>query len=444
MGNNLHSFLEKKSIRAESIKDYESLTVLGVSNKTGITVTDHKKSKDLSKYQLINEGDLAYNPYRINVGSIGLVPKGVKGLVSPAYVVFKAKDNLLPELLFNFLKSKDGLFQISKYARGTVRKALRFEDLCKIEMSVPSIKKQRLILKKKESVEIEVSDLKQELTHQQTILKKLRQQILQEAIEGKLTKDWRAKNPDVEPASELLKRIQAEKAQLIKDKKIKKQKLLPPITEEEKPFNLPDGWIWCRLGKLIYMLQYGTSKKCSYDTSKNTPILRIPNISSGVVDSQDLKYTDLTNKEKEQYSLQNGDLLVIRSNGSRELVGQSVFVSEKFESFGYAGYLIRLRFGMDKLNIFYLQKYLGSWALREQIETPLRTTVGINNINSTELSNLLVPLPSLPEQKAIVEKVEKLFALCDQLRTQVTGNQGHAEQLMQAVLKEAFSQSCEQ
>ncbi|MFQ5641031.1 MAG: hypothetical protein ACE5IR_23890, partial [bacterium] len=85
----LTNFVEKKSIRAENLPGYHLMQVLGVSNKTGITVTDHKKSKDLSKYQLIEEGDFAYNPYRINVGSIGLVSNGVKGLVSPTYFVFK-------------------------------------------------------------------------------------------------------------------------------------------------------------------------------------------------------------------------------------------------------------------------------------------------------------------------------------------------------------------
>ena len=153
-----------------------------------------------------------------------------------------------------------------------------------------------------------------------------------------------------------------------------------------------------------------------------------------------MKFTDLTEKERELYSLQQRDLLVIRSNGSRQLVGQSVFVSEKFQYFGYAGYLIRIRLFLDKLDACYIQKYFGSGTLREQIETPLRTTVGINNINSTELSSLLIPLPPLSEQKAIVGKVEKLLALCDQLETQVNNNQTHAQQLMQAVLKEAFSQ----
>ncbi|MDQ7058233.1 MAG: hypothetical protein Q9N62_07255 [Ghiorsea sp.] len=92
--------------------------------------------------------------------------------------------------------------------------------------------------------------LSSELTHQQTLLKKIRHQILQEAIEGKLTEDWRAQNPDVEPASVLLARIQAEKAQLIKDKKLKKGSLTSkPVTKRE--VMIPKSWAWCKGDEIL-------------------------------------------------------------------------------------------------------------------------------------------------------------------------------------------------
>ena len=278
-----------------------------------------------------------------------------------------------------------------------------------------------------------------ELTHQQTLLKKLRQQILQEAIEGKLTAEWRAQNPDVEPASELLNRIATEKAQLVKDKKIKAQKPLSPITDEEKTFELPPGWEWCRLGELLETVQYGTSKKCTYEQSNVTPILRIPNVSSGTVCTSDLKYTVLSDKEKLQYSLMEGDLLIIRSNGSRKLVGKTVYIDKSFEKYGFAGYLIRLRFFPQRPVSRLIQLFLSSPFIRASIEDPLRTTVGINNINSSEICSLVVCLPPLEEQNEILRKVDGNQAICDQLETQILQNQTHADQLMQAVLKEAFS-----
>jgi len=134
---------------------------------------------------------------------------------------------------------------------GAANVALSVAKIQTIEIPLPPLEKQREIVRKFKSIAREEDELKSELNYQQILLKKLRQQILQEAIEGKLTADWRAANPNIEPASELLKHIAAEKAQLIKDKKIKPQKPLPPIKDEEKPFDLPEGWIWCRLGNYV-------------------------------------------------------------------------------------------------------------------------------------------------------------------------------------------------
>lgn len=443
MGNcKLSSFVEKKSIRAETLNNYAAMEVLGVSNKTGIAATNSKKSKDLSKYQLIEEGDFAYNPYRINVGSIGLVPHGIKGLVSPAYVVFMTKSSLLPELLLNFLKSSDGLFQIGKYARGTVRKALRFEDLCKIEMPVPSIAIQQLILKKKESIDTEEQILQQELINQQTLLKKLRQQILQEAIEGKLTNEWRAVNPDMEPASELLKRIQAEKEQLIKDKKIRPQKPLPPIGEEEKPFILPEGWVWCRLGEIVSAYEAGKSFKCIDRQVSNDEwgVLKTSAITSSTFQEKEHKFYKSCMPDDVSKKVMNGDLIFCRASGSKGLAGKCCLVSGISKNLLLSDKTPRLLFPniMEKEYIFLHNETEQTQTYYSNLNTGKSTSM--NNITKDQLFEKPLPLPPLAEQKAIVAKVEKLFAICDQLESQITSNQTHAKQLMQAVLKEAFSQ----
>src|SRR5690606_28484572 len=236
-GKTLGEYIEKWHVKKADWKGEHELEVLGVSNVEGITTTSHVKSQDLSGYLVIEPNTFAYNPYRINVGSGGLTPNNVFGVVSPAYIVFKVREGkLIPELLLEFLKSFDGLQQINKYARGTVRKALRFDDLCKIEVNFPDYNEQKNIFEKKLIVGKKSDELETEIQTQKQLLTQLKQSILQEAMQGKLTVDWREQNPNTEPASELLKRIKAEKAQLIKDKKIKKEKPLPPITAEEIPF----------------------------------------------------------------------------------------------------------------------------------------------------------------------------------------------------------------
>lgn len=181
----LEKYIIKESVRYDSIESTIELPVYGVSNVDGITETQHKRSDDLSKYLVIRKDNFAYNPYRINVGSIGITTSDKEGLVSPAYVVFRTDENkLLPELLFDFLKSDEGLKQINKYARGTVRKALRFEDLGQVEMPIPDIVIQKKILEKKKGIDKNISDLIDLSKRQISEIQHIRRQILNERSNG--------------------------------------------------------------------------------------------------------------------------------------------------------------------------------------------------------------------------------------------------------------------
>ncbi|HHX8682802.1 restriction endonuclease subunit S [Vibrio diabolicus] len=260
----------------------------------------------------------------------------------------------------------------------------------------------------------------------------LKQTILQLAVMGKLV----PQNPSDEPAAELLKRIAEEKAQLVKDKKIKKQKALPPISEDEKPFELPSGWEWCRFGNVFVDLKYGTSKKSDYKMN-GSPVLRIPNVVGGRVDLSDLKYSVMTDKELVDYQLQQGDLLLIRSNGSLGIVGRCTVVNNDLVNTVYAGYLVRARILPDTVNSHYVKSVLDSHDVRRQIEGPIRTTSGVKNVNSTELSSLLIPVAPACEQLRINEKIIELHAMCDQLKQHLYGNQQTSLQLTDAIVEQA-------
>ncbi len=283
----------------------------------------------------------------------------------------------------------------------------------------------------------DTSKLSSELTHQQTLLTKLRQQILQEAIEGKLTADWRAENPDVEPAGELLARIRAEKAQLIKDKKIKKQKPLPPISEEEKPFELPVGWVWCRLADISI-----NSLGKMLDKIKNKgvfrPYLRNLNVQWRQVNTDDLKEMKFEDHETEKYSVEKGDIIICEGG----YPGRAA-IWQLDQPIMFQKALHRVRFISSCFNSELFVHLLWLWDCNGEIHKYF-TGAGIKHLTGKSLNRMLIPLPPLPEQKAIVNKLDKLLILCDQLETQITNNQTHAEQLMQAVLKEAFTQTSEQ
>ena len=279
-----------------------------------------------------------------------------------------------------------------------------------------------------------------ELTHQQTLLKKLRQRILQEAIEGKLTADWRANNPHVEPASELLTRIQTEKAQLINDKKIKQQKPLPPITEAEKLFALPEGWEWCRLGEAGEIKGGGTPSKGNLDFwNGDVPWICPKDMKKKYLCESIFQVTPKAiSKSSAKLITENSILFVVRGM----ILSHTLPVGINTKP-------VTLNQDMKALSpfIFEMEEYLylilrgSAEHILKQVKT---STHGTCRLESNVYYNLLIGLPPLPEQKAIASKVEKLLSLCDQLENQIKSNQTHAEQLMQAVLKEAFTQTGEE
>ncbi len=241
---------------------------------------------------------------------------------------------------------------------------------------------------------------------------KLRELILDLAVRGKLVEQ----DANDEPAAELLQRIEGERNKLVAEKAIRKLKSPSGIDEDDKPYDLPSNWKWARFGDIALELRYGTSKKCAHN-SDGVAVLRIPNVVKGYIDTDDLKFAELSDKERDDLQLASGDLLLIRSNGSTSLVGRSAVVNGAANGFAFAGYLVRIKTLDGATYPQYLHLGLNSRAVRDQIEKPIRTTSGVKNINSTEIGNLLVPLPPLSEQRRIVSKVDGLMSLCDELES---------------------------
>lgn len=280
-----------------------------------------------------------------------------------------------------------------------------------------------------------------ELIHQQILLKKLRQQILQEAIEGKLTADWRAHHPIVESASELLKRIAAEKEQLVKAKKIKAQKPLPPIGDEEKPFELPQGWEWCRLADITNKYEAGKSFKCvDREVSGNEwSVIKTSAITSSIFRQGENKFYQDSPPGDQSKKISNGDLIFCRASGSKGLAGKCSIANNVTKNLLLSDKTPRLIISslVEKMFIFFHNETEHTENYYSGLNTGKSTSM--NNITKDQLLAKYLPLPPLTEQQAIVTKVEKLLALCAELEAQITRNQTHAEQLMPAVLKEAFS-----
>jgi len=197
------------------------------------------------------------------------------------------------------------------------------------------------------------------------------------------------------------------------------------------------SWAETTIGSVAIDLRYGTSQKCSYEP-RGVPVLRIPNIVNGAVNQDDLKYGPLEEGELTKLALLPGDILLIRSNGSVDLVGRPAVVTESEAGFAFAGYLIRLRVNSSQVTPKFVALSLLSPQTRNAISLMARSTSGVNNINSEEIRSLDLALPALPEQTEIVRRVEALFTLADRAEAQLAAGRAEVEALTPSILAKAF------
>ena len=337
--------------------------------------------------------------------------------------------------------------------KGAANVSLSMTAISNIEVPLPSLVEQKKILDKIDSVSNEHEDFLNELDVQIDLFGKLRQAVLQEAIEGKLTVEWRTQNPELisgdNHASKLLEKIKAEKERLIKEgntstklsARIKKDasraqsrgKPLAPIADDEKPFELPDGWVWCRLGKVIVYSD-------NLDIQKYLkPTDRVNYVDIDSIDNQ--KYLIREIKVKAVSELSSRARRVLRPgyivySTVRPYLNNLALIEESRPNFiGSTGFCVfkPLMIDMKLIKCILLSSYIK--------DLYLEMLKGFNSpsITNNQFESTLIPLPPLTEQQAIVERVDKLMAMIDELEKQVFEHKEQSEMLMQSVLREAFA-----
>ena len=410
----------------------QNLRLIGVSSEHGLHASSRDTSSDLSRYQRVEMNWFAYNPMRVNIGSIGLADDEAKtGFTSPDYTVFSCRKGLDPHYLLHFLKCDYGLEAIARNCSGAVRKRLYYSGLSEIELPIPDINEQHDLVARIHSISEAIRFIREQNSDRQE-LPQLKQAILQEAIQGKLTVDWRAAHPNAKPASQLLHRIQAEKARLIVAKMLRPEKPLPKITLAEIPFEIPTGWEWCRLLAVSNEIHYGFT--ASADPSRKEPrLLRITDIQDDQVEWESVPGCRCSEKERKKYLLSEGDILIARTGGT---VGKSYLVDSLRVQSVFASYLVRVVPSSIELGTF-VKLYLGSPCYWSQLVDAARGAQP--NVSGSKLKRLLVPIPPLAEQAAIVARVEALMTTCGALEAEIEHTRTHAAHLLQAVLKEAFA-----
>jgi type I restriction enzyme S subunit len=256
---------------------------------------------------------------------------------------------------------------------------------------------------------------------------RLRELILSLAVRGRLV----PQDPNDEPTCVLLQRIRAEKDRLLAEGKIKRDKPLPRITDEEQPFELPMGWEWARGGNLFEVIRGVTYQKTDAreaPVNGHLALLRANNIRT-TINFDDLVYVPETLISSDQL-LQSGDFVVCLASGSKHLVGKAaVFPGDVQCSFGAFCGAIRPWQSLD-----YLSVYLASPLYRGEVSAA-SAGIGINNLKGSTLVGLCIPVPPLAEQARIVDRVTELRCLCTHLRERLAASQATQSRLAASLVE---------
>lgn len=396
------------------------LNVQGVEKRPVVS-----ERKGATKQYIRKAGQFIYGKQNFHKGSFGVVPNELDGFETSADIPsFDVREDCLPEWIYYFFKAGNRYLELTKYARGIGSQRIHPKQLEDLKIPLPPIDIQRKIISELQN--IEKDEIAIELSHQLSLVTQLRQAFLREAMQGKLVEQ----NPADEPASELLARIKAEKKQLIKEKKLRRQKPLPPIEEEEIPFEIPKSWVWCRLGDVYQTTSGGTPSRGNTNYwGGSITWYKSGELNDGYLskDSKE-KITELGLKKSSANLFPKGTLLIAMYGATAGKL--SILDVDATTNQAVCGFFE---------NSFIITRFLFFFFLANRSKM-IEESWGMSqpNISQTYLRNFIFALPPLPEQKRIVAKLDELMSYCDQLEESIKNSQEQNEMLLGQVLREGL------
>ncbi|WP_195251665.1 restriction endonuclease subunit S [Romboutsia sp. 1001713B170207_170306_H8] len=451
-------------------KIYEQKNAIKKDWKLGEYYISNEKYEELKRFEVV-EGDIIISCAG-TIGETYILPKGIeKGIINQALLKIRLNEEVIDNTYFiNMFKSLTQR-EINESAKGSAMKNLVSIDYLKsnVLFPLPSLNEQKRIVEKvdylmafcdnleaqleekvkygslsaksvlngvsncsfyeelEEALRFIIDNFK-DLTLADGAVGELKNAILSLAVKGKLV----PQDESDEPASALLERIREEKDRLVKDKKIKKEKPLPEISEDEIPYELPKDWEWIRMRELAQNIHYGYTASAKIDNT-GVKFVRITDIQNNMVNWGTVPYCDIDEKKLESCKLENNDILIARTGGT---IGKSFIVENVEYSAVFASYLIRV-IPLKSINPRYLKLFLETPLYWRQLISKSQGT-GQPNVNAVSLSELVMPLPSINEQERIIDRVEKLMKVCDELELRIEKSKKYSEKLMECILKNSF------
>lgn len=434
----LSEFLKEREDRIKS----DSANTLGLQRikKIDFSGLIHLQSETDTKTDMIRicQGDLVISGINAAKGAIAVYKGDEDVLATIHYSAYEFNpDRISVEYLNWFFKSPEFSRLLKEQVAGGIKTELKAKHLLPLEINLPSLCEQIMIAEKLNKLHSAQLRLELEVEKQQSFIDQLKQSVLNEAFQGKLTKSWRVLNPAVESAASWLDRMKKMKGSLNRPNERRAEKVLAMVDESEVPFEIPDSWEWCRLGALLLEKpRNGLSlKPVDYETATKT--LKLSATTSGYFDGTQIKYLEAEIEEDSHLWLKDGDILIQRAN-SMELVGAAAVYRGGSHEYIYPDLMMKCR-PIDSSATEYIHAVLSSKFTKDYYQRNATGAAGnMPKINQATVVNTLIPLPPAAELERILQEISELFKLIDDARLTVGKNATHIQQLSDAVLYETF------
>jgi type I restriction enzyme S subunit len=402
----------------------------------------------------LRTGDVLISRLADPLGRACIFPEQTKPCVAAVDVcIFRSgSDEVDHTWLMHFINSIYFRNEIELRSSGTTRTRISRKNLGDIEMRVPPLAEQRRIVAKIKTLQERSRRAREVLSEVGPLLEQFRQSVLAAAFRGYLTADWRAAHQNVEPATELLLRICAERRRRWEQAELGKfeaQHQKPPKNwkdkyKEPEPLGdsylpeLPEGWVWSTLGT-ISVIQGGITlgqKKRPGVQYVSVPYLRVANVQRGYLDLSEVKAIEVTLDCLEQLRLQDGDLL-FNEGGDRDKLGRGWVWKSEIEDCIHQNHVFRARLLSHEIIPELISHYANEFG-REFFFQRASQTVNLASINKTQLSRLPVPVIPLKEQQVLATLLDAVMQLADELQAQVDVAVSKLDTLDQSILAKAF------
>jgi len=426
----------KELIKVEDGMAYKQVTIRTKHKGVVLRGTQQGSAIGTKNQYVARQGQFILSRIDARNGAFGMVPAELEGaIITNDFWCFDInEEQVLREFFYTLIQAPDFDEACKRASIGTTnRQRINENFFLNYELEIPPLAEQKEAIRQIDGARQHLDRIEAELAHQTILLIRMRKSILREAVQGGLTSQDHLN----ETATELLARIRSDRQMLINKKEIRADKPLLPLSKAEMPYELPQGWIWCRLGEVMN-ISSGVAKGKSYqEIVIDTPYLAVANVQRGYLQLNHVKKIAVPVHEVEKYALQKGDLLMTEG-GDADKLGRCAIWNNEIDNCIHQNHIFRVRIIADTILPYYAMSYINSDFARAYFLGAAKQTTNLASINLTQLKNTPFPLPPLPEQQRIVAKVTELLDHCTELEGEVDQARQSVQALRAAALHEAF------